>query len=188
MNIYTVGRATRAVCEYMKKIGGKSIAVSYDNRIMSYDFARLVAGICVNYGIKVYLADKMMPTPYLSYMVRYYGADMGVMITASHNPREYNGYKVYGNDGCQLLDQPSLEIMKIADSLELFELQFADVDESIQNGNIVLTDNVILEAYKKEVKKQSSKRIENIKVVFSALNGTGINTLQVFQGLVMDKL
>ena len=179
MNIYTVGRATRAVCEYMKKIGGKAIAVSYDNRIMSYDFARLVAGICVNYGIKVYLADKMMPTPYLSYMVRYYGADMGVMITASHNPREYNGYKVYGNDGCQLLDEPSLEIMEIANGLELFELDYANVEESVANGKITLTDNVILEAYKTEVKKQSSKKIENIKVVFSALNGTGINTLPV---------
>ena len=179
MNIYTVGRATRAVCEYMKKIGGKSIAVSYDNRIMSYDFARLVAGICVKYGIKVYLADKMMPTPYLSYMVRYYGADMGVMITASHNPREYNGYKVYGNDGCQLLDEPSLEIMKIADTLDLFDLSFEDVDESVKTRKIVLTDNVILESYKTEVKKQSRNKIENIKVVFSALNGTGINTLPV---------
>lgn len=179
MNIYTVGRATRAVCEYLKKNGGKSLAVSYDSRIMSLEFARLVAGICVNYGIKVYLADKLMPTPYLSYMVRYYGADMGVMITASHNPKAYNGYKVYGNDGCQLLDEPSLEIMKIAESLDLFDLQFADYEESLNSGKIVLTDDVILESYKKEVKKQSKARIENIKVVFSALNGTGINTLPV---------
>ena len=179
MNIYTVGRATRAVCEYLKKIGGTSLAVSYDNRIMSRNFAHMVAGICVNYGIKVYLADKMMPTPYLSYMVRYYHADMGVMITASHNPREYNGYKVYGNDGCQLLDEPSLQILKIADTLDLFDLEYADCAESVENGKIVLTDNVILEAYKKEVKKQSKAKIENVKVVYSALNGTGINTLPV---------
>lgn len=179
MNIYTVGRATRAVCEYLKKIGGTSLAVSYDNRIMSRNFAHMVAGICVNYGIKVYLADKMMPTPYLSYMVRYYHADMGVMITASHNPREYNGYKVYGNDGCQLLDEPSLEILKIADTLDLFDLEYADCAESVKNGKIILTDNVILEAYKNEVKKQSKAKIENVKVVYSALNGTGINTLPV---------
>ena len=144
---------------------------------MSYDFARLVAGICVNYGIKVYLADKLMPTPYLSYMVRYYGTDMGVMITASHNPKAYNGYKVYGNDGCQLLDEPSLEIMKIAEGLDLFDLKYADYEESLKSGKIVLTDDVILESYKNEVKKQSRAKIENIKVVFSALHGTGINTL-----------
>ena len=177
MNIYTVGRATRAVCEYLKKNGGKSLAVSYDSRIMSFDFAKLVAGICVYYGIKVYMADKMMPTPYLSYMVRYYGADMGVMITASHNPKEYNGYKVYGSDGCQLLDEPSLEIMKIANTLELFELDQVDFDVAIKSGQIILTDNEILESYKKEVKKQSKHKIENIKIVYSALNGTGINTL-----------
>ena len=179
MNIYTVGRATRAVCEYLKKIGGTSLAVSYDNRIMSRNFAHMVAGICVNYGIKVYLADKMMPTPYLSYMVRYYKTDMGVMITASHNPREYNGYKVYGNDGCQLLDEPSLEILKIADTLDLFDLEFANVEQSVKDGKIILTDNVILNAYKNEVKKQSRAKIENVKVVYSALNGTGINTLPV---------
>lgn len=177
MNIYTVGLATRAVCKYLKKKGGKSIAISYDSRNMSQEFAELVACICAKNGIKSYLVKKLMPTPYLSFLVRYYQTDMGVMITASHNPKEYNGYKVYGDDGCQLLDEPSLEIMKIASGLNLFDLEAEDFDKALSEGKIVYNDEEALETYKAEVREQSKTEIENITVVYSALNGTGINTL-----------
>lgn len=177
MNIYTVGKTTKAVCKYLKKIKGKSIAVSYDSRIMSKEFAELVACICSKNDIKVYLVKDMMPTPYLSFMVRYYHADMGIMITASHNPKDYNGYKVYGNDGCQLLDEPSLEIMKISEELDLFSLEKCDFDSALSSGKIIYADDEALETYKAEVREQAKTEIENVKVVYSALNGTGIKTL-----------
>ena len=177
MNIYTVGKTTRAVCKYLKKIGGKSIAISYDSRNMSPEFAELVAGICAKNGIKSYLVKEMMPTPYLSFMVRYYGTDMGIMITASHNPKAYNGYKVYGSDGCQLLDEPSIEIMKIANELDLFEQEVESLEKAIEKGLVVYADEEALETYKAEVREQSKTEIENVTVVYSALNGTGINTL-----------
>lgn len=177
MNIYTVGKTTRAVCKYLKQIKGKSIAISYDSRNMSKEFAELVACICAKNGIKAYLVKHMMPTPYLSFLVRYYHTNMGIMITASHNPKQYNGYKVYGEDGCQLLDEPSLEIMKIADTLNLFELDVEDFDKALEKGLIEYTNDEALETYKAEVREQSRAEIENVTVVYSALNGTGINTL-----------
>lgn len=177
MNIYTVGKTTRAVCEYLKQNGGKSIAISYDSRNMSKEFAMLVAQICAKNGITSYLVKEMMPTPYLSFLVRFYHTDMGVMITASHNPKEYNGYKVYGSDGCQLLDEPSLKIMKLAENLDLFTLDLADFDEAVSQGKIIYTDGEALETYKAEVREQSKTEIENVTVCYSALNGTGINTL-----------
>lgn len=177
MNIYTVGKTTRALCEYLKKKKGKSVAISYDSRIMSREFAELVASICAKNKIKAYISRDMMPTPYLSFMVRYYKADMGVMITASHNPKDYNGYKVYGEDGCQLLDEPSLEIMKIAETLDLFELDTPNFEDAIKTGYVVYADDEAFETYKAEVREQSLTDIENVKVVYSALNGAGINTL-----------
>lgn len=177
MNIYTVGKTTKAVCKYLKEIGGKSIAISYDSRNMSEEFAKLVACICAFNDIKVYLVKEMMPTPYLSFLVRYYHADMGIMITASHNPKEYNGYKVYDENGCQLLEEPSKQIMKIADNEDLFNIEVADFEQSLSQGKIVYADMEALETYKAEVREQSTEEIRNVKVVYSALNGTGINTL-----------
>lgn len=177
MNIYTVGKTTRAICKYLKNKKGNSIAISYDSRIMSREFAELVACICAKNGIKAYIARDMMPTPYLSFMVRYYKTDMGVMITASHNPKDYNGYKVYGEDGCQLLDEPSLEIMKISENLDLFELDEYDFDAALRAGKVIYADDEAFETYKAEVREQSLSDIENITVVYSALNGAGINTL-----------
>ncbi|MBP3581570.1 MAG: hypothetical protein J6J33_02335 [Clostridia bacterium] len=93
MNVYNVAKVTKAICDYLKSNNKNKLAVSYDSRDMSYEFAILVAKICAQNGVYVYLANQMMPTPYLSYMVRFYGADMGVMITASHNPKNIMGIK-----------------------------------------------------------------------------------------------
>lgn len=177
MNIYTVARATNALVMYMKKNNGKKIAVSYDSRIMSKEFAELVAGICAKQGIEVYLSKELMPTPFLSYMVRFYGCDAGVMITASHNPKDYNGYKVYSSDGCQLLEEPSFEIMKIAENLDEFSFDAMSVEDGLKAGLIFYTDDKILNKYVSEVKSVSLNKIQNIKVLFSALNGTGVQTV-----------
>lgn len=177
MNIYTVGRVAKAISIYMQKIGGKKIAISYDSRNMSYEFAKLSARIFASYGIKVYLAKKLMPTPFLSYMVRFYKCDMGVNVTASHNPKDYNGYKVYNSTGCQLLDEPSYEIINIANGLELFNISAMSFNKAKETGLVVLTDDKVLDSYIKEVEKQSLQKIEGIKVVYTALNGTGMGTL-----------
>lgn len=177
MNKYNVCRVTQAICEYMKNHNGKTLAVSYDSRNMSLEFAQMVAGVCAQNGIQVYISNDMMPTPFLSYMVRYYGCDIGVMITASHNPKNYNGYKAYSSDGCQLLDEPSNEITEIAEKLDLFNTKMMDYDEAVQKGLVKLTDEKILNDYISDVKMQSFNRIENLKVAYTALNGTGVNTI-----------
>lgn len=177
MNIYNVAKVTKALCQYLNKNNKNTIAVSYDSRYMSYEFAKVVANICVNNNIKVYFADKMMPTPFLSYMVRFYGCGAGVMITASHNPKEYNGYKVYGEDGCQMLEEPSIEIMHYADDVDPFSIDISYSDDVLTNKLVALTDNVILTSYYNDVKKQALQKVDNLKIVYTALNGTGINTI-----------
>lgn len=177
MNIYNVGKVTEALSEYVLNHGGKSIAVSYDSRNMSQEFAELVAKIAANNGLVVYLAKEMMPTPFLSYMVRFYGCDAGVMITASHNPKDYNGYKVYDNTGCQLLEEPSIEIMKISEKMDAFSFDLMSLEEGLEKGLIKYTDDEVIDSYVKEVKSVSKAKIEDVSVVFSALNGTGIQTV-----------
>lgn len=177
MNKYNVAKVTKALCEYLKCKKKASVAISYDSRNMSYEFAGLVAKICAKNGIKVYLAQTMMPTPFLSYMVRFYGCDMGVMITASHNPKEYNGYKVYDENGCQLLDEPSLKLMELANSINPFEIEEMDFSEAVSHGRIKFTDSKILKSYISEVMNQSLINIDNLKVVYTALHGTGIKTI-----------
>ncbi len=177
MNIYNVGKVTEALSEYVLNHGGKSIAVSYDSRNMSQEFAELVAKIAANNGLVVYLAKEMMPTPFLSYMVRFYGCDAGVMITASHNPKDYNGYKVYDNTGCQLLEEPSIEIMKISEKMDAFSFDLMSLEEGLEKGLIKYTDDEVIVSYVKEVKSVSKAKIEDVSVVFSALNGTGIQTV-----------
>lgn len=177
MNIYTVGKTTKAICEYLSSRQGKLVAISYDSRKMSKEFAMLAACIFAKNGIKTYIVKELMPTPYLSFLVRYYRADMGIMITASHNPKEYNGYKVYGEDGCQLLEEPSLQIMKISGDIDLFNLEAEDFDKAVEQGLIMFADMEALETYKAEVREQSRAEIQNTTVVYSALNGTGINTI-----------
>lgn len=179
LNIWTVGRVSESVATYMKNNGYSSIAVAFDSRNMSLEFAKLASSIFASHGINVYLTSTMMPTPYLSFMVRYFKCDMGVNITASHNPKDYNGYKVYGSDGAQLLEKPSYEIMKIAENIDYFDVKIPSFDQYVKNKTIILVDekNSVFDAYLKAVKAQSINRIENITAIYTALNGTGIKTL-----------
>lgn len=176
MNIYTVGKVTEAIARYIENMKNPSLAVSYDSRNMSKEFSKLVCRICALHGVKVYCADKMMPTPFLSYMVRYYHCNLGIMITASHNPKEYNGYKVYDENGCQLLEEPSREIMKLAESVDMFNVKTTCLKNAVKNGTVVYTDDKVKNSYFKCVKAVSLGKIKNLKIVYSALNGTGINS------------
>ena len=105
MNEYTVGRATQGLSDSLRENGGKSVAIGYDSRHRSREFAFLAAGILAHNGLTAYVYPHLMPTPMLSFAVRELGCNAGIVITASHNPAQYNGYKVYGPDGCQITQE-----------------------------------------------------------------------------------
>ena len=112
MNVYTVARATRGLASYLcRNYAEPSIAIAYDSRNMSREFAYLAADVMSGFGVKAYVFDKLMPTPVLSFAVRYLHTSAGIVITASHNPKEYNGYKVYNENGCQITDNAAREIL-----------------------------------------------------------------------------
>ena len=146
MNVYTVGRATFGLAEYILKSGVKrSVGIAYDSRNMSKEFARLVAEIMSSQGIEAYLFDELMPTPVLSYTVRKFGLGAGVVVTASHNPKEYNGYKVYNSAGCQITDG---EAGKITACIE----QFGYFNEfTVNEGLIHILGEEVLDGFIDEI-------------------------------------
>ncbi len=179
MNIYTVRRATQGLADYVNGDFEKgSVAVSYDSRIKSDVFAKEAARVLVANGIKVYIYPELMPTPMLSFAVRYFGASAGIMVTASHNPAKYNGYKVYGSDGCQItLDVANTVIGKI-EAVDMFGgAKIADFDESVKNGMIEYIGQDCINAYLDKVREQGIHTDlvadSGLKVVYTPLNGTG---------------
>lgn len=179
MNIYTVRRATQGLADYVNGDFEKgSVAISYDSRIKSDVFAKEAARVLVANGIKVYIYPELMPTPMLSFAVRYFNASAGIMVTASHNPAKYNGYKVYGSDGCQItLDVANTVIGKI-EAVDMFGgAKIADFDESVKNGMIEYIGNDCIDAYLDKVREQGIHTDlvadSGLKVVYTPLNGTG---------------
>jgi phosphoglucomutase len=178
MNIYTVGRVTQGLsdCINSKKSGG-SVAVSYDPRINSELFAKRAAGVLAANGIRVYITPTLEPTPVLSFMVRYYGCDAGIMITASHNPAQYNGYKCYGPDGCQMTDVYADETTAFVEKLDYFSVKYMDFEKGIDEGIIEYTDDKMLDSYYENVLSRvvdkSVFEDSDLHVLYSALNGTG---------------
>lgn len=178
MNVYTVNKATQGLADYIKKHGGKSVAISYDSRIKSDYFAKSAASVFAGNGIKVNIYSELMPTPTLSWAVRYLKCDAGVMVTASHNPAKYNGYKVYGSDGCQVTIEAADEILGYINNTDVFAgVKTADYDESVKNGMISYIGQDVIDAYMAEVRKQSLNpelcASAGLKVVYTPLNGTG---------------
>lgn len=178
MNIYTVNKATQGLASYIKNHGGKSVAISYDSRIKSDYFAKSAAEVFAGNGIKVNIYSELMPTPMLSWAVRALKCDAGVMVTASHNPAKYNGYKVYGSDGCQVTIEAADEILGYINKTDVFTgVKTADFDESVKSGLISYIGDDIIDAYMKEVRKQSLHpevcASAGLKVVYTPLNGTG---------------
>ncbi|MBQ9483402.1 MAG: phospho-sugar mutase [Ruminiclostridium sp.] len=180
MNYYTVCKATQGLASYLMKIKpeGASVAVSYDSRIKSTYFAQSVAEVLSANGIRVYIYNELMPTPMLSWAVRYYKCDAGVMVTASHNPAKYNGYKVYGPDGCQLTIDAADAVLKEINNTDTFGgIHSIALDEGIKSGMIRYIDDKCIDAYMAEVRKQSVHpdvcASAGLKVVYTPLNGTG---------------
>ena len=182
MNIYTVGKATQGLADYILKQGGsdKGVALAYDSRHMSPEFARYAA-LCLNAnGIKTYLFDKLAPTPMLSFAVRRLSCIAGIVITASHNPAEYNGYKVYWEDGAQITFPMDKEIIACVNAIDDYAaVKSISEQEAADLGLFHLLGEDMEEEYRKELKKMvlSEKELkeaaDKIKIVYSPLHGTG---------------
>ncbi len=170
MNVYTVGRATFGLADHILESGAKkSVAIAYDSRNKSREFARLIAEIMSYKGIKAYLFDTLMPTPVLSYTVRKFSLGAGVVVTASHNPKEYNGYKVYDEKGCQLTDKAAA---LVTESIE----KYGYFNDFIPNESLItmlkedVLDDFIDEVTRFSLRVGGSYRP---KIVYTPLNGTG---------------
>lgn len=170
MNVYTVGRATAGFADYILSVGKNSVCIAYDSRHMSDAFARLAAEIMSSKGIKVYLFDKLMPTPVLSFAVRKLHAGAGIVVTASHNPKEYNGYKVYNSNGCQATDIEAGKITEFIDKHDYFE------DFTLKNELIEYISDEILDDFIDTIYKYSLPFDKKYmpSIVYTPLNGTGL--------------
>lgn len=173
LNVYTVRKATQGVALCMKAHGYTKASVSYDSRINSHLFARVTAEVFASNGIKTYLTRSLMPTPFLSYLTRETKSQMGVMITASHNPAKYNGYKVYGADGCQLTDAYSAEITEYIKGVDAFSVVTDTLENYLASGMIEYASEEITQNYLEEVFAHKTALAEGLKVTFTPLNGAG---------------
>ena len=179
MNVYTVGRATQALAGYVNSISeNPSVAIAYDSRIKSDLFAQTAASILAANGVKVYLYKELMPTPMLSFAVRRLKCDAGIVITASHNPAKYNGYKAYGSDGCQMPPDAADYILNLMAKIDYFkDIKSIDFATALESGNIEYIEQWLIEEYLDEVEKQSvrDKNIDlsSLNVIYTPLHGTG---------------
>lgn len=179
MNIYTVRQATQGLADYVnQEFKNGSVAIAYDSRIKSDIFAKEAASVLAANGIKVYIYPELMPTPMLSFAVRELKCDSGIVITASHNPAKYNGYKVYGSDGCQMPPQAAdIVLEKISHVDVLSGAKVIDFEEGINSGKIEYISQAVFDRYLEKVKEQSIHpeivAESGLKVVYTPLNGTG---------------
>ncbi len=179
MNVYTVKKATQGLAEYILSGGlEKSVAISHDSRIKSDYFAKSAAEVLAANGIKVHIYKELMPTPMLSWAVRYLKCGAGVMVTASHNPAKYNGYKVYGSDGCQLTLEAANAVLDRINHIDIFSgVKSVDFDKAVADGMISYIEDNVIDAYMAKVKEQGLHTDlvpgSGLKVVYTPLNGTG---------------
>lgn len=183
MNKYTVGKATLGLANYLKSknSGDLKVALAYDSRNNSAFFAKTAAGIFASCGFKVYLYETLVPVPVLSFTTHYLGCTAGVMITASHNPKEYNGYKVYDSKGCQFCTEDAKNAIEYINAIEDFSsIPFSDSDEGI-----TMIGEDVLSEYLKQVAKQSVyTEKSDLKIVYTPLHGTGnIPVRRMLQGM-----
>lgn len=174
MNKYTVGKATFGLANYLKSKndGEIKVALAYDSRNNSAFFAKTAAGIFASCGFKIYLYETLVPVPVLSFTTAFLGCTAGVMITASHNPKEYNGYKVYDSKGCQFCTEDAKNAIEFINKIDDFStIPFADVED---NENITMIGENVLGEFLKQVKKQSVyEKPSDLKIVYTPLHGTG---------------
>ena len=179
MNVYTVAQATQGLADYLNaNFNSPSVAIAHDSRIKSDLFAKTAAGVLAANSIKVYFYDELMPTPMLSFAVIRLHCSSGIVITASHNPSKYNGYKCYGPEGYQMTDEAAKETLSYINKVDIFSgIKIMDFDEALAEDKIdFIEDWVKEEFYEEELKCRLEKDVckkSGIKVIYSPLNGTG---------------
>ncbi|MDD6645400.1 MAG: phospho-sugar mutase [Oscillospiraceae bacterium] len=179
MNIYVVRQATQGLANYVKNTyGGGAVAISHDSRIKADLFMNEAAKVLAANGIKAYITSELQPTPVLSFMVRELKCQAGIMITASHNPAKYNGYKAYGSDGCQMTDKAAGLVYDEIQKLDIFEdVKTMDLDEALNSGLVEYVGDELYDRYIANVKEQQVNEglcaDSGLKVVYTPLNGTG---------------
>ena len=180
INIYTVAKASQGLADYLKgHFAAPSIVVGYDSRIKSDLFAKVAAGVFAANGIRVNIWPELMPVPTVSFATRYLGASAGVMVTASHNPSKYNGYKVYGADGCQITTEAAAEILAEIEKLDIFaDVKTGDFEAGLAGGSICYISDEVYTAFVEQVKGQSvlfgEEVNRDVSIVYSPLNGSGL--------------
>lgn len=181
MNEYTVGKATQGLADYLLSASpdNLTVAIGYDSRIKSDVFSRCASEILAANGISVYLYPQLMPVPCVSFAVRYFKCAAGVMVTASHNPSKYNGYKVYGSDGCQITDQAADAILSRIEKIDIFkDIKHGDFDAFVKDGKIKYIGEDCYSAFIAEVKSRSvlfgDEINKDVAIVYSPLNGAGL--------------
>lgn len=186
MNIFTVGKASQGLANYVVTNfpeEQRKIAIAYDSRINSDVFAQTAAKVFAANGIKAYIYSELMPTPMLSFAVRELGCAAGIVITASHNPSKYNGYKVYGPDGCQITTEAASAILAEIEKLDIFtDVKKGDFNHLLSSGDIeYISEQVItnfIEAVKKESQLAADEIIDrNVSIVYTPLNGAGLKPI-----------
>lgn len=177
MNVYTVARASQGLSNYLnKKYDNPSVAIGYDSRIKSDLFAKVSSTVFVLNGIRVNIWPQLSPVPTVSFATRYLHTSAGIMITASHNPSKYNGYKVYGDDGCQITTETAAEILKEIEAIDYFDVKMGDFNTDLEAGKVKYISDEVLTAFIEEVKKQSVVTEDinrDMAIVYTPLNGTG---------------
>ena len=180
MNVYTVAKATQGYSNYLKSVAEKpSVAIAYDSRIHSDLFAETAAEVFAANGIQVHIYPKLMPTPSLSFAVRDLHCDGGIVITASHNPAKYNGYKVYGSDGCQITTEAAKTIQQEIDAVDAFrDVRYGDFHELLEKDMISYIGEDTVRRYLDAVDTASvlpADVARDVAIVYTPLNGTGIS-------------
>ena len=179
MNIYTVRKATQGLANYVKEAFSEpSVAISYDSRIKSTDFAKAAAEVLAANGVKVHIYTELKPTPMLSFAVRALHCSAGIMVTASHNPAKYNGYKAYGSDGCQMTIAAADAVLAKINALDIFnDVKHMPFDEALAAGMISYIGDDVIEDYFRNVLAQGINTDlcakSGLKIVYTPLNGTG---------------
>ncbi len=176
MNRFIIRKATQGLANYLnKKYQSSSVAIGYDSRNHSIEFAKETASTLAMNGIKVYLYRELMPTPAVSFAVRYFKCQAGVMVTASHNPKKYNGYKVYGEDGCQCTNELANKVLEEILSLDTFkDVKVGNYDELVKDGKIIIIGQDCFDAFiKSDLKESIYQEKKVLNLIYTPLNGAG---------------
>ena len=186
MNRYVVARATQGLADYLNANGGRSVAIAYDSRLCSDEFARAAARVLAANGITAHLYDRLMPTPMLSFAVRELHCDAGIVVTASHNPSQYNGYKVYGSDGCQITEEAAAAITAHIRAVPYGAAKELPMDEARAQGLVCDIPQRVFDAF---IERTLACRVNPeastpLRLVYTPLHGTGLEPVRA----VLDRM